>query len=246
MRQAPVCHYICTQPGWVGFNLLTGLKCWEARMAKEAKEPKPSGRRAGTGPRRSRRDGAADVKVPENKPGNTKSDQAWLDAQVEAGLIEPVDPTDDDTPFGAMKRWTGQTGDVGAFWQLPPEDRRCTAKAKIRDAEGRVVIDSDNNPVYRPCAGWAILGGKVCVRHGGGIERVRAAAQLRLAGAADRLIGELIAIALDAEEEGKTRVQAINSALDRAGIKTGTDVKVELPGWQKVLQDAWGDDEPGE
>lgn len=217
-------------------------------MAKEAKEPKPSaGRRTGTGPRRSRSDGATDVKVPQNKPGNTKSDQAWLDAQIEAGLIEPVDPSDEDTPFGSLLRWTGSATDIGAYWQLPPEDRRCTAKAKIRDAEGRIVIDSDNNPILRPCAMWAIMGGKVCVRHGGGIERVRAAAQLRLAGAADRLIGELISIALDTSEEGKTRVQAINSALDRAGIKTGQEIQVTgIPGWQKSLQDAFGDDdEPG-
>lgn len=212
------------------------------RLAKEPKEPKPI-RRTGTGPRRSRSDGAKDVRVPENKPGNIKADQEWLEAQIEAGLIEPVDPSEEDTPFGSLLRWTGQTADLGAYWQLPPEDRRCHAKAKIRDAEGRYVIDSDNNPVLRPCAMWAIMGGKVCVRHGGGIERVRAAAQLRLAGAADRLIGELIKIALDVEEDGKTRVHAINSALDRAGIKTGVDVKLELPAWQKVLQDAWADDD---
>jgi len=199
--------------------------------------------------RRARSDGAADVKVPEGKPGNTKQDQDWLDQQMEAGLIEAVDPDDESTPFGSLLRWTGQTSDIGSNWQLPPEERRCNGRSKIRDGEGRFVIDSDNNPLTRPCAMWSILGGKVCVRHGGGIERVRSAAQLRLAGAADRLIGELITIALDTAEDGKTRVNAINSALDRAGIKSGTEITLNaVPGWQQSLTEAFGDDDeqPGE
>lgn len=190
-------------------------------------------------------DGATDVKVPASGQGNTKSDQAWLEEQMAAGLIEDIDPdTDEDIPFGALKRFVGGEAAVGSSWQLPPEDRRCTARSKIRDSEGRYIIDQDNKPVMRPCRMWTILGGTVCVRHGGGIERVRAAAQLRLAGAADRLIGELIKIALDDNEEGKVKVAAINSALDRAGVKQGVEVQLSgIPGWQKALGEAFGGDD---
>lgn len=195
------------------------------------------------GERTRKGDFATDVNVPEGKKGNSVQDQKWLEKQLEAGLIETIDESSDELPFGAMLRWTGDLEDIGAGWQLPPEDRRCTAKSKVRDFEGRYIVGPDNEPINRPCAGWAILGGNVCVKHGGGIERVRAAAQVRLAGAADKLIGELIAIALNRDEDGKTRVNAINSALDRAGVKSGHEVTVVTPGWEKALQEAWDDGE---
>lgn len=193
--------------------------------------------------RKQRTDGATDVKIPQNGPGNSKGDQAWLEAQIAAGLIEPIDPDDDseEIPFGAMQRWTGKPEDFGSSWQLPEEEGRCKARSKVRDGEGRYVIGQDNKALLRPCRRWAIRGGNVCVTHGGGLARVRAAASMRLAGAADGLIGALIKIAMDNTVDPKARVQAINSALDRAGVKATIDFTVESPSWEKMLGKMFGE-----
>lgn len=191
-------------------------------------------------------DGAVDVKVPTSKPrGNTASDQAWLEAQMEAGLIEPVEADEgQEIPFGAMLRWTGKDLDVGAYWQLPPEGRRCNARSKVRDAEGRYIIDgATGRPLEKPCARWPIRGARVCVPHGGGQEAVKRAAQFRLLGAADELVGQLINIALDTSVEPSDRVRAINSALDRIGIRGGQEIQVNVPKWQQMLQDVWQEDQ---
>lgn len=193
-------------------------------------------------------DGALKVNVPQDKPfGNTKGDRAWLEAQIDAGLIEELDAdSDDDVAFGAMLRWTGEKSTEGSYWTLPPEGRRCVGKAKIRDKEGRYIVDKNGDRIIRPCGKWTIIGGTVCVAHGGGVEKVRAKARTRLAGAADALIGHLIAIGLDPNMDPKVRVQAINSALDRAGIKAGIDVQLSAPGWQDGLKEMFGDWDAGQ
>lgn len=194
-------------------------------------------------------DAAMDVKVPKTGPGNSKQDQAWLESQIKAGMIEDIGEDETDVPFGAMRRWTGLQADIGSSWQLPDEAHRCSAHARVRDHEGRYVVDADNEVILRPCMRAAIRGGKVCVTHGGGIARVRQAAQVRLAGAADKLIGQLIRIALDPKVDPHARVKAINSALDRAGINQKIEVEVGVPGFQEMLDEMfgnWGDDEEGE
>jgi hypothetical protein len=89
----------------------------------------------------------------------------------------------------------------------------------------------------------AILGAVVCVRHGGGTEKVRNAAKMRLLAASDKLIGALIGIGLNDELDPKARVAAINSALDRAGIKGIDSIQVEIPEWKNMMTDMfseWG------
>lgn len=192
---------------------------------------------------------AMDVKVPQGKLGNTKADQKWLEEQIEAGLIEDIGDDESDIPFGALKRWTGDKADIGSYWQLPDKPNRCNARAKVRDGEGRYVVNADNEPILRPCYRPRIKGGNVCVTHGGGITKVRQAATLRLAGAADSLIGQLIKIAMDPSVDPKARVQAINSALDRAGVNHKIEVSVDSPQWKSMLDDMfgeWGEDKDDE
>jgi len=191
-----------------------------------------------------------DVTVPKSKPGNTKQDQAWIDSMMDRGLLQPIGENESDVPFGVMLRFTGDPADDGHSWQIPPDDKRCHGLAKIRDGEGRWITDSQNRVLMRPCFKWPIKGGTVCVEHGGGIENVRKAAQLRLLSAADSLIGALIGIGLDAKQDAKARVQAINSALDRAGVKGTIDLRVEIPQYQQMLKDMftgeWGSEEDEE
>lgn len=197
--------------------------------------------------RTGRKDGATAPKERlDGKPANAKLDREWLKAQIAAGMIEDIAEDELDVPFGAMKRWKGDPAEVGSLFVLPTNDRRCTGRSRIRDETGGPVLGPDDEPLMRPCAHWAIQGGRVCVKHGGGTEAVKNAARMRLIASSDALIGALIMIALDPNQDAKARVAAINSALDRAGIKGGLEINVEVPGWQNMLGDMfgkWGDDE---
>jgi hypothetical protein len=194
-----------------------------------------------------RSDGATDVRVPVGKPGNSKGDQAWLAEQVKSGLIRPVEEGDTDVAFGALLMFTGTPGEDESYWKLPPEGRRCTGHSRIRDEEGRYIVDTNGDVLLRPCAKWTILGGKVCATHGGGVETVKAMAKLRLVSAADSLVGALISIALDTKTDAKARVQAINSALDRVGISGTINISAEIPKYKEMLNqmfsDEWGSTE---
>lgn len=189
-------------------------------------------------------DGRTEPNDPQDgKAGNTKGDQQWLADQVALGLIKDIPEDEEDVPFGALKIWTGDFDDATSFsyWTLPPEGKRCNGKAKVRDEKGRPVLDKDKQILMRPCAKPTIVGGSVCIHHGGGPDRVRKAAQMRLLSAADGLIGALIKIALDEKQDARARVQAINSALDRAGIKGTIDITVEVPKYKEMLAEMFGD-----
>lgn len=215
------------------------------KAAKMAEPDRKVGGKIKTKRGETRSDGATDVKVPTTKKyGNAKQDREWLEQQVELGLIEDIDPDETDIPFGALKRFTGDLSDLGSHWVLPPEDKRCRGKSKVRDNEGRMIvveIDGETLPLVRPCAMPNILGASVCVKHGGGTERVKNAAKMRLLAASDKLIGALISIGLNEELDAKARVAAINSALDRAGIKGITEIVVDTPKYRSMMEEMFGD-----
>jgi hypothetical protein len=213
----------------------------KAPATPEVPAPSPKGRiKRG----QTRSDGQTDVKVPQRPNGNTKNDIRWLEEQVELGLIEPIAEDENDIPFGALRRWTGDTlpSAEGSYWILPKEDKRCHGMSKIRDHEGRYVIGKDNKELLRPCARPTIIGGDVCVAHGGGVEHVRNAANLRLLAAADSVIGALIVIAMDTKEDSRARVQAINSVLDRAGVKGTLNVSIEVSKYKEMMKEMFSGD----
>lgn len=192
----------------------------------------PAARRGDTKP-----DGRQDVRVPKDgSPGNRKWDQAWGKRQFELGMFEKIGETETGIPFGAVWRWLGMQEDLDAEdFPLPPNP--CNGRAYVRDRDGRYVIDSDNSVLTRPCLRDAIQGGPVCYNHGGAITTTKRAARSRLEGTSDLVVERLLAIAMDPNADLKVVVQACNSLLDRAGIKTGVEVDVNVPGWQQVLQD---------
>lgn len=85
------------------------------------------------------------------------------------------------------------------------------------------------------CRKSAILGATVCGTHGGSAPQVKRAAKVRLAMAADWLIAELLTIAKSGADE-RTRLSAVNSALDRVGISAKAEVEVSMPGYERLLQ----------
>jgi hypothetical protein len=193
-------------------------------------------------------DGSKKVVTPTTKEfGNTLGDRAWLTAARSYGLIEEV-PADaeGEIPAGARFQYTGPMIARKDFWSWPPDGERCSAESYMRDEEGHYILGQGYFQLKRPCALRPIVGGPVCVPHGGGIERVRRAAELRLLGAADAVIGALIVIALDTKADEKARVQAINSILDRAQIKGVTQIEVDVPAYREAIKNAfkgWGEPE---
>ena len=88
---------------------------------------------------------------------------------------------------------------------------KCTAH--LRDGSGK------------PCRKNAKKGMNVCASHGGAAPQTVRAAKIRLIEAVDPLLAELIRIGLSGKDE-RTRVAAINSALDRAGIDEPKRVEI--------------------
>jgi hypothetical protein len=188
-------------------------------------------------------DGRVAVVSPQTKEfGNGAGDRGWFRAAQAAGFIEPAN-LDEELPAGAAWVYTGPMIARASFWTWPRDGRLCDATSYVRDDEGHYILGAGNFQLKRPCARPPIHGGNVCIAHGGGIERVRRAAELRLLGAADSVIGALIEIALDTKADEKARVQAINSILDRAQIKGTNEVQIDIPLYREVIKaafPAWG------
>lgn len=180
--------------------------------------------------------------------GNQPHDEEFLDWMEDHGELEVVDPEELGVPFPAKLKWS-RVDDDGSPWKIPRPGNRCKGQAYVRDADGDYVLDAKNNRIMRPCYAWALRGTSVCMKHGGGVERVRRAAMERLIGALDATSGELVKIALNLDAEGnqglgdiepKVQLQAINSLMDRSGLRGGSDVHIaEDPAYLDVLKDVW-------
>jgi hypothetical protein len=140
-------------------------------------------------------------------------------------------------PFGAQWRWIylqDYLDELAEYKNTNPSP--CIARAYVRDKQGRYVVDADNEALTRPCLRPATPGADVCVVHGGYIPQVKAAARARLALATDMVVGRMLEIALDPNTAHKDAVSAMNSILDRAGIKGGVEIDVSMPQWQQGLR----------
>lgn len=87
----------------------------------------------------------------------------------------------------------------------------------------------------RPCKKSPILGGGVCLTHGGSAAQVQKAARLRLLALADPAISALSAIVQDEEAADGDRLRAATAILDRTGFGPGSKVEVEDRKWQGVV-----------
>lgn len=103
-----------------------------------------------------------------------------------------------------------------------------------RDAAGRRVPRNRCHAHKKSgaqCKRPAIPGGKVCRHHGGAAPHVQNAARVRLEMAADKAAAELIGMAIDSTghlfyKRPDVKLAAINSLLDRAGLKPTDKVEV--------------------
>jgi hypothetical protein len=181
---------------------------------------------------------------------NTKPDINWLDQQLELGLLYAVEKDDrpDDCLFEFNYQWDGYAAELDEDWYLPyyRGERRCNGTAYIRDETGMYIADNDWQRLTRPCLSLPMKGGVVCHAHGAKIPQVVAAAQRRLAEASEIAALRLIGLTAIRDEENhlvraQDRIVAINSVLDRAGVKGGVEVELSAgTGFQKVLSDLFG------
>lgn len=172
--------------------------------------------------------------------GNTQPDQAWL-VEVAAELHEPIEA---ERPEGFLYKvnwqWEGYFDELNIdffeSFRRPTGSNaaRCSGTAYVRDQTGMYVIDAEWRRLTRPCLRGSSRGTTVCHVHGAQIPVVKAAAERALAEASEVVAHRLIRLTGDAEDE-KVRLAAMNSVLDRAGIKGGMTVEVVTPGYQKVL-----------
>lgn len=182
--------------------------------------------------------------------GNTKPDRAWIEEVTEAGELH--EPDESTRPAGflydTLYQWEGYADEVNleffnSFWRGKPEDSRCNGTAYIRDMRGAYIVDCEWQRLTRPCLNRPARGTVVCHAHGAKIPAVKAAAQRVIAEASEIVALRLVGLTDPRDEEdSKVRLGAINSVLDRAGIKGGVEVEVTMPGFKRVMMDLFGDD----
>lgn len=173
------------------------------------------------------------------KKGNIPADDEFIEWMQDRVALEVLDPSDEEyaLPFAAKLRFKGSKDDDDSPWKIPPPGKRCNGKAYVRDVDGDYIVDMNDQRIMRPCYNWPMRGMTVCLFHGGGVRRVKKAAVERLVSALDAASGALIKIALDETIDAKVRVQAINSIMDRVGVRGGTEVDIKDPGYLDVLRD---------
>jgi len=174
------------------------------------------------------------------KKGNIPADDefiAWMQRREGLEVLDPMKDEDHALPFAAKLRWKGDRDDDDSPWKIPPPGKRCNGKAYVRDVDGDYIVDLNNERIMRPCYNWPMKGMTVCLFHGGGVKRVKKAAVERLVSALDAVSGELIKIALNEANDPKVRVQAINSIMDRVGVRGGTEIDLKDPGYLDVMRE---------
>lgn len=92
------------------------------------------------------------------------------------------------------------------------ESRRC--QGHLTDGSGR------------RCKRAAILGGTVCVKHGGGAPQVRAKANERILEMVNPALATLARLVSDGEVADNVKLAAVKDVLDRAGLTAKQVVEV--------------------
>lgn len=184
--------------------------------------------------------------------GNAKCDQGFMEDEAESLSLIDQDSKPDDCYWDVLYQWDGLTEDLDdEYWEQfrrSKNGRKCTGIAYVRDERGGYIMDADWERLQRPCLRPPLNGAHVCNKHGGQVAHVREAAINRLSNAAEKAANTLITLTDIRDETGelvdqKVRVSAANSVLDRVGVKGGSTVEVEIPGYKDVLSKLFGEEE---
>jgi len=168
------------------------------------------------------------------RPRNSQVDRKFIGEAARAGEMR-VDPE-----LGLLV-WSGRQDDIGHAGQMPPPERQCNKSRPVRDDDGNDVLDSDKKPLRRRCPKWAVRNGAMCPEHIGGLTGVQQAAREQAVASSQAAVAALVSLALDEKVHPRDRVAALNSVLDRAGVRGGIDVTVDSKPWQEMLKNLVGE-----
>jgi hypothetical protein len=87
-----------------------------------------------------------------------------------------------------------------------------------------------------PCRAWPVRGTSVCKWHGGSAPQVKRKAQERLEFAADKAAQKLIEFMNSSKVPYPVRLQACRDLLDRAGLKAGTELTIQLRKFEQDIE----------
>lgn len=169
--------------------------------------------------------------APGRKPRtNSAQDKAFIEQAAVSGELRHWD--------GHIV-WSGKSEDLLHPYQVPTDDRRCRHLRQMKDDLGQPILDVDHHPLKERCPSWAMLGANICVQHAKGSKAVMDEARLMIAGAAPALVGQLIRDALDTSlhANASDRIKAINSLLDRFGLRGGIEVGPDMPAWREIMDE---------
>jgi hypothetical protein len=168
---------------------------------------------------------------------NTQADKTWIAEQKRALRV---------TPEGLLQ-WTGRAADIGNPYQMPPDEvgARCLHDRPVVDDEGQNILDADGLVLRARCPKWCIPGAAFCSDHSGGRNSAKALAKKLAEDASVQAMGELKAIAFDPLQDADTRLKALNSLLDRAGVKGGLDITLDAKGYEEILDKIIAGDDDG-
>lgn len=143
--------------------------------------------------------------------------------------------------YRGMYQWSGEQTSPGSAWDVQmPKRECCNGFAFIRDWKGEQIIDANEAFLRRPCMAAPNPGMDVCDAHGGNSPELKRRAVERLTAGADVAVSALIQIIRSQDADDKDRIAAVNSLLDRAGIRAGVEVEVTSPGYEKVWKGLMG------
>lgn len=158
-----------------------------------------------------------DVEVVEDEScGNGDHEEGEVSASHLPVLVPKISATEQDSnrPPKNLRRLSEE------WWDAQPFDiqmSRC--RADLVNGTGR-------------CTNFSVKGARVCINHGAKAPAVKAAARTRLEMAADHLVQRLLQFPDDDAVKAETRLKAIDSALNRIGLNSPTEV-VLSPGSQQ-------------
>jgi hypothetical protein len=168
------------------------------------------------------------------RPANTAADRDFIEANLDQFLHKD----------GSLV-WSGRSEDIGHPFQLPPPHLRCLAERQLRDDEGGLILDVDLNPLRRRCPMWAMAGADRCVDHAKGSKSVMDEVRKRIAADANAYYGQLREIAMNPHAEDADRIRALNSMLDRGGLKAGVEISADTDSWAELYKKIAGGDGDG-
>ena len=168
------------------------------------------------------------------RPANSAGDREFIKAHADQFLHKD----------GSLV-WSGKSEDIGHPYQLPPPHMRCGTARGIRDDEGGPILDRDLIPLIQRCPNWAMSGADRCVDHAKGSKSVMDKVRERIVSDANVYYSELRRIALDRNASDADRIKAINSMLDRGGLKAGVEVSADKDSWAELYHMISGEAQDG-